>query len=118
VAAAKNTFQVRVLEYHPPGGKQDTVGVLAYCSTTDSLHLVFRELDYIEDEFDREYLQGVTEELARIAFELGPGILFGQLDDTLSNVIRIGFAQDLMTADDEIDLILSSILEQQIMRKR
>jgi hypothetical protein len=104
-------LSIRVLDYHPPGGKPRSIGVLAYCPQTDSLHVFFRNLDHIVDECDREYLQEMSATITNLSAEMDRSTLFAMLDQSLSNLIRIGYQADqVQIADDDINAALSEVL--------
>jgi hypothetical protein len=102
---------VRILDYCPPAGKPQFIGVLAYCAATDALHVVFRDIDYIRNSFDREYLQALSTHIANLSYELGPAKTFSMLDESLSNLLRISYeADDVEVAENNIDAMLNEIL--------
>jgi hypothetical protein len=104
------TVSVRILDYCPPAGKPQSIGVLAYCAATDALHVVFRDIDYISNSFDREYLQALSTHIASLSYELGPAKTFSMLDESLSNLLRISYEADVEVAENNIDAMLSEIL--------
>jgi hypothetical protein len=114
VPSGTKVLSVRVLDYCPPTGERQSIGVLAYCAATDSLHVIFRDID-ITDPFDREYLQALSAYITTLSADLGPAKLFTTLDESLSNLLRISYAEDhVEAAENDIDAILSEILQRRV----
>jgi phage repressor protein C with HTH and peptisase S24 domain len=77
------------------------IGILLEAPESDTLTLRFRrDLDsLLEDEEDQEVLQGLSEDLAAKAREMGAAKLFEYLESTLSGAIRITDREEIQVED-------------------
>ena len=91
------TLQARVIEYHEPGSSAIPIGVLVYDPAANELLFRFRDDLHSSDEFNEVYLQEFTQSFASLLSSSSPAELFRTLDDSLSNVLRIGLETELQS---------------------
>lgn len=91
-----------LLEAALPGRGAEPIGVLLHDAAGDALHLKLRrDWDAIADEEDAEVLSALADDLDRKAREMGASALLAQLEDSLSNTIRLSERREVMAADPE-----------------
>lgn len=69
---------------------------MVYDPTRDELLWRFRPAtDFLAfaGEFDIDFLSAFTQEFLSLVESMGPGVLFKQLDESLSNVLRIVYTE-------------------------
>ena len=91
-----------LVEAHLPGRGGEPIGVLLHEPETDTLYLrLRRDWDEIADEEDAEVLRALADDLDRKAREMGASALLRQLEDTLSNAIRLSDRREVLAANPE-----------------
>jgi hypothetical protein len=79
-----------LLQFDSPGGVLKPFAVLVLDGHTDRLHVrIRRDLETVADPEDAEVLQLLTSQLEADAQEVGGDSILRQLEDTLSNAVRI-----------------------------
>lgn len=91
-----------VLEAALPGRPPRNAGVLLYDPWTDTLRVrARRDWDEIAEQEDAEVLSRIEEDLAERAARMSGGELLKELEDTLSNVLRLSERRSVAVADPE-----------------
>lgn len=110
-----------VLEADLPGRAPRNAGVLLYDPWTDTLRVrARREWHEIADQEDAEVLSRIEEDLTERAARMSGGELLKELEDTLSNVLRLSERRSVAVAnsDKALDRLYEEHVEERAPRER
>lgn len=85
-----------VLSFTYPGGSIMPIGLLLFDPNAEQLLVRFRhDWDRVAEPEDAEVLSALSEDLVRVAQDLGSATRLNYLEDTLSNSIQISARQQI-----------------------
>lgn len=100
MTAATHTARLFELRVELAGAGSIPAGVLLHDPASDGLHVrLRRDWDVIASAEDAEVLAALAADLEAKAAELGAARLLGQLEDSLSNALRISEPRPVMVED-------------------
>jgi len=94
---ATHSGEYLLLEACPPGRAPVSIGVLLHDPESARLGVKLRrDWDQFLDEDDREVFAALAEDLRARISEVEPQALLGQLEDSLSNILRVSERQSVL----------------------